>query len=49
MVIATSYLAARGATVDVEPKLAADLAARIKSGEVDVRQAADEMREWIAG
>jgi death-on-curing protein len=47
VVVATSYLAASGATVDVQPKQAVDLAARIKRGEADVRQVADEVREWI--
>ncbi|MEU1600680.1 fic family toxin-antitoxin system, toxin component [Streptomyces sp. NPDC005708] len=47
VVIATSYLAASGLTVEVPPKGAADLAARIGRGEVSVRAAADEIREWI--
>jgi hypothetical protein len=47
VVVATSYLAASGLVVDVQPKVAADLAARINRGEVSVRQVADEIREWI--
>ncbi|MEW2301957.1 fic family toxin-antitoxin system, toxin component [Streptomyces sp. NPDC006655] len=46
VVVATSYLAASGLVVDVQPKVAADLAARIKRGEVSVRQVAEEIREW---
>jgi prophage maintenance system killer protein len=47
VVVATSYLAASGLVVDVQPKVAADLAARINRGEASVRQVADEIREWI--
>lgn len=48
-VVATSYLAASGLTVNVQPKAAADLAARIARGEAGVRQTAEEIREWITG
>ncbi|MFJ8727175.1 fic family toxin-antitoxin system, toxin component [Streptomyces sp. NPDC093269] len=48
-VVAASYLTVRGVIVDVQPKQAAALAARISRDALDVRVIADEIREWIAG
>ncbi|MFD8507889.1 hypothetical protein ACFV2L_34935 [Streptomyces sp. NPDC059687] len=48
-VVAASYLTVRGVIVDVQPKQAAALPARISRDALDVRVIADEIREWIAG
>lgn len=47
-VVAASYLVVSGVIVDVQPKRAAALAARIDRDALSVRQVADEIREWIA-
>jgi prophage maintenance system killer protein len=47
-VVAASYLTVSGAIVNIGPKQAADLAARIDREALSVRQVADEIREWIA-
>ncbi|MEV7924055.1 MULTISPECIES: fic family toxin-antitoxin system, toxin component [unclassified Kitasatospora] len=45
-VVAASYLSASGVIVTAEPKQAADLAARIRAGDADVRETADAVRTW---
>ncbi|MET8788492.1 fic family toxin-antitoxin system, toxin component [Streptomyces sp. NPDC004589] len=47
-VVAASYLTVSGVIVDVQPKQAVALAARISRDALDVRVIADEIREWIA-
>ncbi|MBP0458839.1 fic family toxin-antitoxin system, toxin component [Streptomyces montanisoli] len=48
-VVAASYLTVSGAIVSVTPKEAVCLAARIEREALGVREAADEIRGWIAG
>ncbi|MER8101195.1 fic family toxin-antitoxin system, toxin component [Kitasatospora sp. NPDC094016] len=45
-VVAASYLSASGVIVTAEPKQAADLAARIRAGDADVRETAAAVRTW---
>ncbi|MFJ2808569.1 fic family toxin-antitoxin system, toxin component [Kitasatospora sp. NPDC087271] len=45
-VVAASYLSASGVIVTAEPKQAADLAARIRAGDADVRATAAAVRTW---
>ncbi|MFD4393577.1 fic family toxin-antitoxin system, toxin component [Kitasatospora sp. NPDC059811] len=45
-VVAASYLSASGVIVTAEPKQAADLAARIRAGDADVRETAAAVRSW---
>ncbi|MEV7358295.1 fic family toxin-antitoxin system, toxin component [Kitasatospora sp. NPDC091276] len=45
-VVAASYLSASGVIVTAEPKQAADLAARIRAGDADVRATASAVRTW---
>ncbi|MEV7937768.1 fic family toxin-antitoxin system, toxin component [Kitasatospora sp. NPDC088264] len=45
-VVTASYLSASGVIVTAEPKQAADLAARIRAGDADVRETADAVRTW---
>lgn len=47
-VVAASYLVVSGQIVDVQPKQAAALAARIDRDALSVRQVADEIRKWIS-
>lgn len=45
-VVAASYLSASGVIVTAEPQQAVDLAARIRAGHADVREAAAVIRTW---
>ncbi|MFJ7967111.1 fic family toxin-antitoxin system, toxin component [Streptomyces sp. NPDC096324] len=47
-VVAASYLTVSGIIVDVQPKQAAALAARIDREGLDVRAIAVELKEWAA-
>ncbi|MFD8086953.1 fic family toxin-antitoxin system, toxin component [Kitasatospora sp. NPDC059722] len=45
-VVAAAYLSASGVIVTVEPKSAAELAARIRDGQADIREIAAAIRTW---
>ncbi|MET9905144.1 hypothetical protein [Streptomyces sp. NPDC006446] len=47
-VVAASYLSVSGVIVDVQPKQAAALAARISRDALDVRSVAAEIKGWAA-